>query len=85
MTSDGTSLYFVEGDSSTVRQVLLASGAVSTMVGAGHLCYPAACAGYQEGLGDQAIFDGPVGMAFHWPSNTLFVLDANNYVLRAVN
>ena len=40
--------------------------------------------GYNEGVGTAALFDGPFGLAFHWPSNSIFAQDAGNNVIRRI-
>ena len=40
--------------------------------------------GYTEGVGTAAVFSAPYEMVFHFPSNSLFVLDAGNYVIRRI-
>lgn len=93
MTSDGTSIYWVEFNAHTVRQGVVATKSVSTLAGsiAGNPCL-ADCScganqpqgGYAEGVGSAAQFKGPFSMAFHYPTNSLFVLDGGNYVLRRI-
>jgi cysteine-rich repeat protein len=75
---DGSSLYWVEFDAHTVRQGILSTVSVSTMVGTRD------SAGYVEGVGTAALFSAPYEMAFHFPTNSLFVLDAGNYVIRRI-
>jgi len=75
---DGTSLYWTEFNSNTVRQGIVFTVQVSTMVGSIDV------AGYDEGIGTAALFDGPFEIAFHFPTNSLFVLDAANYVIRRI-
>jgi hypothetical protein len=78
MTSDGTSVYWVEFNMHTIRQGILATQEVSTMAGT------AGSSGYTEGFGATARFDGPFGLAYHWPSRSLFVVDAANNVIRRI-
>lgn len=90
MTSDGTSIYWVEFDAHTIRQAVTATGSVTTLLGT-----PAACTsncscganpagGYAEGVGAAAALDSPFSMAFHFPSNSLFVVDSGNSVIRRI-
>lgn len=82
MSSDGTSLYFVEFNQHTVRQGILATGEVSTNAGK-HCDGQMMCAGgYVEGTGTAARFNGPFSLAYHYPSKSLFVLDSVNRVIR---
>lgn len=78
MTSDGTSIYWVEFNQHTIRQGVLATREVSTAIGA-----PGANA-YREGVGSAARLAGPFAIAFHWPSNSLFVLDGGNARIRRI-
>ncbi len=88
MTSDGTSIYWASQNEMTIRQGILASQEVSTLVGqhcSGASCPNGSCStGYNEGVGIAALFDTPFGIAFHFPTNALFVLDSGNNVIRRV-
>lgn len=92
MTSDGTSIYWVEFNAHTVRQGVVATQMVSTLAGsiAGSPCLSdCSCpmnpaGGYAEGLGAAAQFKGPFSIVFHYPTNALFVLDGGNFVLRRI-
>ena len=90
MTSDGTSVYFVEFNAHTVRQGVLATRAVSTLLGTPPACTVACSCGatpagsYLEGVGVAAQFANPFALAFHYPSRSLFVFDAGNSVIRRV-
>jgi cysteine-rich repeat protein len=84
MTSDGTSIYFSEFNQHTVRQGVIATTEVSTNIG--QHCNGGPCnGGYQEGQGvANTQLDSPVGLAFHFPSNTVFVCDSGNNVIRTL-
>jgi cysteine-rich repeat protein len=96
MTSDGTSIYWVEFNAHTIRQGVLSTGSVSTFAGAiGHPCVttcmcgmmgnpPPPPGGYVEGVGAAAAFNLPFSIAFHFPSNSLFVYDSGNSVIRRI-
>ena len=75
---DGTSLYFTEFNQHTIRQGILATQEVSTMIGT------QGAAGYQEGTGNGAMLNGPFSIVYHFPSASLFVLDSGNYVIRRI-
>ena len=90
MASDGASVYWVEFNAHTIRQGVVATHAVGTLSGT-----PAACAidcscnpppagAYAEGIGAAAAWNGPFSIAFHWPTNSLFVVDGGNFVLRRI-
>lgn len=84
MTSDGTSIYFSEFDQHTIRQGVIATTEVTTNVG--QHCNGAPCGGgYQEGQGTATTqLDSPVGLAFHPPTDTVFVCDTGNNVIRTL-
>jgi cysteine-rich repeat protein len=79
ITADGSSIYFVEFNQHTVRQGVLATADVSTLAG-----MPAMTGGYVEGTGSAARFQGPWSIAYHFPSNSLFVSDGGNFVIRRI-
>jgi hypothetical protein len=91
MTSDGTSIYWVEFNAHTIRQGVVATKQVGTLSGT-----PAACAincscganppagAYTEGVGSATAWNGPFDIAFHWPSNSFFVIDGANFVIRRI-
>jgi hypothetical protein len=82
LASDSTSIYFAEFNQHTVRQVVLATGQVTTNAGQhcdGNMNCPG---GYAEDIGLAARFNGPFALAFHPTSNSLFVLDSANRVIR---
>ena len=90
MTSDGTSIYWVEFNAHTIRQGDLATASVTTLVGTPPSCsITCSCplpppGGYVEGTGSAAQLDGPFSVAFHYPSNSLFFFDGGNAVLRRI-
>ena len=90
MTSDGTSVYWVEFNAHTIRQAVAATASVSTMLGTPPACVvTCSCGatpagGYAEGVGAAAAFDSPFSMVYHYPSKSLFVFDSNNHVIRRV-
>jgi hypothetical protein len=85
MSSDGTSIYFSEFNQHTIRQGVIATTSITTNIGQ-HCNGGANCVGgYLEGTGTaNTQLDGPIGLAFHYPSNTMFVCDAGNNVIRAL-
>lgn len=78
MTSDGTSIYWVEFNMHTIRQGQVATQEVTTMIGAPGMN------GYTEGIGAMARLDRPYGVAFHFPSRSMFVIDSDNSVIRRI-
>ncbi len=85
MASDGTSVYFSEFNQHTIRQGVIATQEVTTNIGQ-HCSGAMNCVGgYQEGQGTAGTqLTSPVGLAFHHPSNTMFVCDSGNNVIRAL-
>jgi hypothetical protein len=84
MTSDGTSIYFTEFNQHTIRQGVLATASITTLVGM-HCNGAMNCVGnYLEGVGTAARLDGPFDIVFHYPSNSLFFLDGGNNVIRRI-
>jgi cysteine-rich repeat protein len=89
MTSDSTSIYWVEFNAHTIRQAVIATADVSTLAGT-----PVACAlncscmtnpgGYMEGTGAMSQWNTPFSTVFHFPSRSLFVLDGGNFVIRRI-
>jgi cysteine-rich repeat protein len=84
MTSDGTSIYFTEFNQQTIRQGVLATASITTLVGqhcnGAMNCPPA----YAEGVGTQARLGSPFDVVFHYPSNSLFFFDGANNAVRRV-
>lgn len=79
ITSDGTSLYWVDPESSAVRMVPIAgNGEVETIVGTGLFDY-----GNKDGDGRSAKLQHPQGIALD--GQTLFVADTYNHELRSVD
>jgi cysteine-rich repeat protein len=90
MTSDGTSIYWTEFNAHTIRQGVLATKQVGTMVGTplpcaiNCSCGMNAAGSYMEGTGSAAAWNGPFDITFHWPSNSFFVVDGGNFVIRRI-
>lgn len=81
---DGTSLYFLEIEQHTLRQLDLATQTVSTNLGQHCDGMPMCMGGYTEGTGTAAQLNGPLALVYHYPDKALFVLDSLNKVLRKV-
>ena len=78
MASDGAGNLFVADSSNhTIRQVVIASGAVSTLAGS------ARNQGSADGMGTLAQFDSPSGVACDGAGN-LFVADQHNHTIRKI-
>ena len=79
MTSDGTSIYWAEFNAHLIRQGVLATQSVTTMLGSSGM------AGYMEATtGSAARLNNPWSITYHYPSRSLFWLDGGNCVIRRV-
>jgi len=90
MTSDGTSIYWPEFSAHTVRQGIIAGGNVSTLAGTPPACtLTCSCGeppagGWADGVGAAALFNDPFSVVFHQATNSLFVFDDGNSVIRRI-
>lgn len=73
VATDGTNLYVADTGNNKIRQIVIATGAVSTLAGSG-------VAGADEGTGVAATFNQPIGIAFH--GGNLYIADTNNIKIR---
>jgi len=79
VTSDGTNLYVVDTYNSTIRKIVIATGAVTTLAGlAGN---PGSADA--TGTGSDARFYNPVGITFH--GTNFYVADTNNHAIRQIS
>ena len=79
LTTDGTSLYWVDPESSSVRRIPIdGNGEVKTIVGTGLFDY-----GDEDGPAASALLQHPQGIVFL--NGTLFVGDTYNHKIRAVD
>ncbi len=81
ITADGASLYFCEFNAHTIRQGVLATGAVSTLVGTADTA-AMSVGGYAEGVGTAALVASPWGIVYHHPSGSLFFSDGSRTIRR---
>ena len=88
LSSDGTSLYFVEESANTIRQVVLATGQLSTMIGEPRECaLTCSClpgGGNSEGVGRAATLHAPKAITYHHATNSLYFFDGGNQRIRRV-
>ena len=86
MTSDGTSLYWVEFNQHTIRQGVFATKSVTTAVGTPACPTQANCNGsfVDDVYGAAAGLSTPFSVVYHYPSESLFFVDAGNSVIRRV-
>lgn len=76
ITTDGTNLYVTEAENHTVRQIVIATGAVTTIAGS------AGASGTADGVGAAARFDTPSGITTD--GTNLYVADTFNAAIRKV-
>jgi sugar lactone lactonase YvrE len=77
LASDGTNLYVSDMRNQTIRQIVIASGAVTTLAGT------AGAAGSTDNSGAAARFDHPHGLVCDGAGN-LYVADNNNHTIRKI-
>lgn len=78
LTSDGAgNLFVADTINHTIRKIVLATGAVTTLAGS------AGNAGTADGTGDTARFNSPYGVASDGAGN-VFVADSKNYTIRKI-
>ena len=75
MVSDGVNLYVVDRANHSIRQIVLANAAVTTLAGNG-------TAGFSDGTGAAARFDDPWGITTD--GTNLYVSDRNNHRIRQI-
>ena len=76
ITTDGTNLYVTDSGNDTIRKIVIATGAVTTLAGTVGL------AGSTDGLGAAANFSYPVGITSD--RTNLYVSDSGNGIIRKV-
>lgn len=74
IASDGTNVYVADTMNQTIRQVVIATGAVTTLAGSTY--------GYNDGTGTAALFKYPYDLATD--GTNLYVADINNHVIRQI-
>jgi hypothetical protein len=83
ITADGSSIYFCEFNAHTIRQGVLATGEISTLVGMADTT-AGSTGGYVEGVGTGAELSNPFSVVYHFPSRSLFFVDGGNSVIRRI-
>jgi hypothetical protein len=76
ITNDGTNLYVADGNSHTIRQIVIATGVVTTLAGT------AGTTGSTDATGAAASFNSPSGITTD--GTNLYVVDRNNQIIRQV-
>jgi len=78
VVTDGTNLYVADTGNSTIRKVVIATGAVSTLAGT------AGVTGSADGTGATARFNNPFGLAISSDKTTLYLSDSGNNTIRKI-
>ena len=76
MACDGKNLFVADQNNQSIRQIVIATGAVTTIAGTN-------AAGYVDATGSAARFNSPQDLALDGQGN-LFVVDSTNQLIRAV-
>ena len=71
-------LYVADAHNDTIRQVVVATGVVTTLAGS------AGTTGSADGVGGAARFDQPTGLAYDSVGKNLFVADSGNSTIRQI-
>jgi hypothetical protein len=77
ITTDGANLYVTDLKNNTIRKIVIASGAVSTIAGSAGL------SGSVDGIGANARFNGPAGITTD--GKLLYVADGGNMSVRTID
>jgi len=77
ITTDGTNLYVADAHNDTIRQIVIASGVVTTLAGQEGL------AGHTDGTGNGATFNTPQGVTTDGTS--VYVADTDNHSIRKID
>jgi sugar lactone lactonase YvrE len=75
---DGTKLYVADTGDHVIREIDLTAGTVSTIAGSGGW-------GFVDGVGNQAEFKEPTGLAFDATGNNIFITDFEAEAIRELN
>lgn len=76
VTTDGTSLYLADTGNHTIRQIVIASGEVSTLAGS------AGNTGHNDAVGTAALFNTPYGITTD--GSNLYVSETGNNTIRKI-
>ncbi len=78
IVTDGTNLYVTDKGNNTIRQIVIASGAATTLAGT------AGTTGFADGSSGAASFNSPDGIAISSDKTTLYVADQGNNTIRKI-
>ena len=76
IATDGTNLYITDYNNNTIRQMVIATGDVTTLAGTAGLL------GTTDGIGSAARFNGPEGIVTD--GTNLYVADFNSFTIRKI-
>ena len=74
---NGMRMFVADFSNSAIRAITISTGAVTTFAGNG-------LNGFSDGVGSNAMFDQPMGIAAHPSGLTLFVGDSGNSAIRTI-
>jgi DNA-binding beta-propeller fold protein YncE len=78
IATDGTNLYVADTQNNTIRKIVIATGAVTTLAGS------SSASGYANGTGAAARFCYPYGLTIDSTGTNLYVADAYNHEIRKI-
>ncbi len=78
ISTDGKTLYVAEGSNQRIRAVNVDNGQTSLIAGSGE-------AGFKNGIGSAAQFNGPYTLDISADGGTLYTADKYNHAIRAIN
>lgn len=76
VATDGTNLYLTDESNHTIRQIVIATGVVTTLAGT------AGVSGSNDGIGSAALFTNPEGITTD--GTNLYVTDTDNHTIRQI-
>jgi len=76
ITTDGTNLYVTDSHNNTIRQIVIATGVVTTIAGS------PGTTGFADDTGTAASFSSPEGITLH--GGNLYLTDSNNNTIRQI-
>ena len=80
VTTDGNNLYVADYLNNAIRQIVIATGVVTTIAGS-----TVGTAGSVDATGTDAVFRAPNGITISTDGKILFVTDSGNYTIRKID